>query len=566
MNFIRRNFGIVIVLLLCFFAIRPLFMPGFFPMHDNEQVGRLFELNKTLAAGEVPPRMAQDLGFGYDYPFFNFYPSFVYYLAEIFVVLGFSFIVSTKIVIALGFLLAAFAMYICARKFFGELAGIIAAVAYTYAPYHSVDVYVRGAIPEFFSFVFIPLLFWGYAKLSEGKNRKYYVIFLAFINAFFILTHDLIVMMSSLFLGPFIIYLITCSKEKVRFVIDGFLSFILGLGLTSYFWLPAYFEKQYTMIELLTKELASYTDHFVYIRQFWNSPWGYGGSVPGPNDGLSFQVGQAQIVFAAVSSVFLFVSSKIKKLGILFIFLFMLSLFMATSYSKSIWDSISQFSYIQFPWRFLLFSDFFVALILSSFFSKFEKKAPYYIISVCICAVLIYTNVSYFAPSEYLTSVKDSDYTSLDILRFDTSKIAAEYSPKGIATRKTDINTTVVDITKDEIAKSPYNVVSGNMTVSVLDDKPQEKTFSLNVLEPGIFRLNTFSFPGWTVSLNGKDVLWNSNNKFKLITFNVPKGNLLVKAAFTDTPIRRAGNLISLASFFVLASLFLLYRGSKSGV
>src|SRR5581483_1769835 len=297
----KKDFlAILFITFLTFFAIAPLFKPGFFPIHDNEQVGRLYDLDQTLRAGNFPPRIAPNLGFGYGYPFFNFYPYFVYALAEVFVFLGFSYIVSIKIMIALGFIAAGLAMYVLSREFFGRIGAVVSAIVYIYLPYHSVDVYVRGALPEFWAFVFLPLIFWAIYKLYK-TNRNTYIILTAICIALLILTHNLVAFMSAPFIGIFVLLLLTKSAKPRILFLKLFICGLLGLTLSAFFWLPSYAEKQFTMIDLLTTELADYNQHFLYIRQFWNSPWGYGGSIYGLLDGLSFQAGKIQIILSAVA-------------------------------------------------------------------------------------------------------------------------------------------------------------------------------------------------------------------------------------------------------------------------
>src|SRR5579859_6528454 len=155
MSFLKKYIDYLIILILLVFTLSPLFVPGWFSIHDDEQIGRLFELSKDVVTGQLPPRLAQDLGFGFDYPLFNFYPSFIYYIAELFHLFGFGYIGSTKLMIGLGFLLAGIFMYLFVKEYAGKIGGVVAAIAYSYTPYHSVDVYVRGALPEFWSFVFV---------------------------------------------------------------------------------------------------------------------------------------------------------------------------------------------------------------------------------------------------------------------------------------------------------------------------------------------------------------------------------------------------------------------------
>ena len=60
-----KKWPFFLILLLSWWAIRSLFHSGFFPMHDDEQIARLYELHQALSAGQFPPRWVANLGFGY---------------------------------------------------------------------------------------------------------------------------------------------------------------------------------------------------------------------------------------------------------------------------------------------------------------------------------------------------------------------------------------------------------------------------------------------------------------------------------------------------------------------
>jgi hypothetical protein len=556
--FFLRYWGVLLTCVLTIFAMLPLFHPGFFPIHDDEQVGRLYELDLAVKAGHLPPRIAPDLGFGYGYPLFNFYPSFVYYIGEIFVLLGSSYIVATKLMIALGFLAAAVCMYLFAREYLGESGGVAAAVAYTYAPYHSVDVYVRGALPEFWSFVFIPALFWSLKKLSDTGEKKY-IAFLALFSAGLILTHNLVALMSVIFVGGYVLYLLFLNKQKRQFFLRTLYGGLAGLLLSSYFWLPSYVEKKFTMIELLTTELADYRQHFVYLRQLWNSPWGYGGSLYGLLDGLSFQIGKLHLIFSLImilATVYFLVKRK-KSAGITFLFAFFLavSIFLMSFYSKFLWDAIQPLSYIQFPWRFLLFAAFTSAFLLGGVSSFFPTKKIQFIAAGILVVGVIALNLAYFQPEQYKSSVTDADYISQETLRWRTSAMAFEYVPKGIATKLSDVGTTIIDITPEQVAKSPYQVVKGDIQVTTLVNKPQEKSFAVTATQSGILRLNTFAFPGWRVYSDGKEITYTDTDPLKLMTVSVPSGEHKISATFTNTPVRTIGDLLSLVGAVMLLGL-----------
>lgn len=98
LRLLKNHLVFIIVLIACFWAVKALFVPGFFPIHDDEQIARIFELDSALSDGQFPVRWVQHLGFGFGYPLFNFYPPLSYYSAEAFHLIGFSFIDSTKLV------------------------------------------------------------------------------------------------------------------------------------------------------------------------------------------------------------------------------------------------------------------------------------------------------------------------------------------------------------------------------------------------------------------------------------------------------------------------------------
>lgn len=562
-TFLYRNFGLIFVLLFAILASLPLLHAGFFPMHDDEQIARLFDLNQALSFGQFPPRLAPNLGYGYGYPFFNFYPSFAYYVGEIFHLLGFGFINSTKLMLFTGFLLSAYFAYLLGRDLFGEWAGVVTAAFYTFAPYHAVDIYVRGAFAEFFAFVFLPLIFWALFKLSKSSNIVFSATFAVGV-CFLILSHNLIFIMSLPFVLLWFIYLIFHTEDKINFIIWGLVGLILGFGASAYFSIPSFLEKDFTLIRILTSELANYNLHFVCIHQLWNSPWGYGGSIPDCNDGLSFEVGKLHLIVSLAAFIlfayFYFIKKKREK-NILIIPLFSvflgLSMFFAVRQSKFIWDLIQPLSYIQFPWRFLTLAVFFSSVLAGSLDIFPKDKRIKAILSIALVLLVIVFTVSDFMPSKFI-NVNDNYYISQNKIRWDTSNLSYEYVPGKISTKKSKDNTTKVNISQNEIKSKPYKIIEGIMVVKTQEDKPQEKVLDIYSLTPGILRINTYAFPGWQVYINNKKIDYTSNNKLALIDIKVPFGKNTVKAVFENTPIRKFSNFVSILCIILICSMFVI--------
>ena len=139
-----KKLFIIVVIFLAIPTILPLFHQGLFPVHDDTQVARVLTMGKALKDGLLPVRWVDFLGYNFGYPIFNFYAPLAYYIGGFFILFGFSALISTKIMMGLGMMLAGISMYLLASSIFSKKAGFLSAVLYLYAPYHAVDLYVRG--------------------------------------------------------------------------------------------------------------------------------------------------------------------------------------------------------------------------------------------------------------------------------------------------------------------------------------------------------------------------------------------------------------------------------------
>lgn len=439
LNLIKKNLGLVSILLLSFWAIRPLLMPGFFPIHDDTQVARVFEMGKMLASGVFPVRWVPDLGYGYGYPIFNFYAPLAYYVGGIFMLLGFDALWATKMMMALGIILSGVFMYLLAREFFGKLGGLISGLFYIYAPYHAVDIYARGDVAEFWAYAFIPLVFLGIYK----KNIPLGAIGFAGL----ILSHNLTAMMVTPFL--IIAILLNCyiAPKGKKLLIACRLSLIvfLGLALSAFYWIPALLEMKYTNVMSQIGGGADFRDHFVCIPQLWDSLWGFGGSVQGCIDGLSFKIGKLHILASLAAIILTVFLNRIKsKHGIVIVlsFLgFLLSIFFMLDVSKSVWEAVPAMEFFQYPWRFLLLASFFSSLLAGSLVNieTYLKVKPYIAASLLLIFLLFF-NIKLFLPQTILSRVAN-DYTNEKMLKWTTSKISDEFLPPDFKKPKSEYET-----------------------------------------------------------------------------------------------------------------------------
>ena len=582
-------------ILILFFTIilsQAMLRPGLYVIHDDQQIARLFVFDKALKSGQFPVRWVDDLGFGFGYPLFNFYPPFVYFLGEIFHILGFGFISSIKLVFFVSIFASGVAMYIFAREFLGRIPALASTIFYMAVPYRALDIYVRGGLAESFSFVWLPLILWSFYKLAVTNKRIYLVLSSIFL-ALLMITHNLIFLPFILILPFYLLFLFLNSKDKKLITYHLSLITLLAAGLSAFFWLPALYEKKFTILDdLLLLNLASYKIHFVYPQQLWNWTWGFGGSAAGLADGISFKIGKLHIFMSFTAFILAVVhilkrssirrqmpaplksqhepsmnnSEKVNakingvncQLSTVFFILFLLSAFTTTFYSKLIWDSVKPLAYLQFPWRFLIFTALFSSFLAGSFLELLKLPILKFYGFLILVVLLLTVNLKLFKPQAYRPNLTDKLATSQETISWYISSSSFEYLPKGVELTKSSLGTNVVNITKNDIPSKKIEVIEGYAEINDLNTTPSKVEFMLEAKTDSKIKANLFNFPGWRTTIDGTKVKIDDNNRLKLITFQVPKGIHNVKLEFKNTFVRTFGNLVSL--FSILLIIFILKK------
>lgn len=546
---------LLLVIILAIPSFQSLLRSGFFPIQDDMQVFRLQQMGKCFSDGQIPCRWIPDAGYQYGYPLFNYYSPLVYYVGQIFHLVSFQYIDSIKILFILGFLLATVFMYLLAKEFFGKWPGLVSSVLYIYAPYKAQEVYVRGALSEFWASVFFPLVLWALYKLITNKSKKYFL-WSALAIAGLFLTHNLLSFLFIPIVLFWIIYWLIVEKKFIAWK-KLILAITCGLGISMFFLLPMLMERNFVHLETLVGGYFDYRQHFVSLSQlFLSNHWGYGSSMLGPNDDLSLSTGIVQWIIGVVAVILAALSfKKNKKLsGLIFGFgiIDIVVLFLTHEKSSFVWSIIAPLKWLQFPWRFLSLSVFLLSF-LSGAAIFLSKKFGYFLgIAAIIAAGIL--NVSFFTPSSWL-NITDAQKLSgplwekeLTSSIFDYLPIYAKFPPETKAP-------TLPEVLKGQVKFNNYYKGS------------DFQKSSLVVASDATIRLPLFDFPGMNVYLDGNKVSHVNNNctdeKFcmGLITFDISKGEHSMKVMLENTPVRTIGNVISLLS--IAGIIFLLIRKNK---
>jgi uncharacterized membrane protein len=112
-----------------------------------------------------------------------------YIVGQVYRTLQFSFVNSIKATAFTQIILSAVFMFVLGSSIFGPVGGFVSSLFYTYAPYHALNIYVRGAMNEAWAAVFFPLVFYFSRRLVLEKKKRF-IVGLAVSFAGILLSHN----------------------------------------------------------------------------------------------------------------------------------------------------------------------------------------------------------------------------------------------------------------------------------------------------------------------------------------------------------------------------------------
>lgn len=566
----NRYFLPLLLLLLIIPSFSFLLKPGlYWNMHDDMQLIRQMEMEKCLYDGQIPCRWTPDLGYNYGYPLFNFYPPLPYLTGQVFRFMGFDYISTVKLNATLLILASTFAMYLLASSLTGPPGAFLASLFYAYAPYHAVNIYVRGAMNEAWAALFFPLILYFSKKLLTTKEFSIHLIFLSLSWAGLLLSHNPMAMTFSFFFALWCLYWYWKSGNftKIKPILSLLVAGILALSLAAFFTLPVLFESKLVQIESMFQNYYHYSVHFISLRQiFLNTFWGDGPSLWGTFDGMSFMLGTLHWLLPSLLFIYFSYQTlhhrniKENLLPILLILMAFMATFMAHEKSTLIWKYLPVVQKIQFPWRFLNHGLFFFSLSLAFLPQVFKKIFPqtYYFPVFVIALAVVTLNYKYFFPVTF-GPITDSQKFSGQAWTNQITSGIYDYLPKTASTAAKISAAELIDEVSP--AGTEYQIL-GQQKGS------NWRLFNLKNESTAKFTLAQLYFPNYQIYDNGQIQKFEVEPLLGRITLNLDPGNHQIFLKFSDTPIRTFSNYLSLFAWifvilYVVSTLWNIRKSKK---
>ncbi len=545
---------------------------------------RLHQLETALRDGHFPVRWMPDANYGYGYPFYNFYAPLSIYSAAVFRFFGFSYIRAIQLSQLAGFLVAAGGMFVLGRRWFGSpWAGLLASVAYSTAPFHMVNVYVRGdSLAEFWAMAFYPLVLltadWLLEASVDSKQstvnsdqsavnsgRWRYVALFGLAYGALVLSHNI----SALIFSPFLLlylflkwlWLENDRRKQVNpssFILHHsslFLCVIGGMGLafalSAWFFVPALAEQSLAQLGPVTEGYFHYSNHF-RGADLEQTSFAFDYTV---DDGNAFRMGLVQAI-TAVSGLFFLLNWRKQDTGLLPVKLFILISFfvatlMMTPLSRLLWDYLPLLSFTQFPWRFLSVQAFAAALAAAGL----ALLPGRHWLVPALSVVLLFSALGDLQTDHLILT--DADVTARKLAEYEWftgnigSTVSAEYLPHTVQPRP------VTSRWLNDGSRDSVMVLAGAAEVELIERKTIQQSWSVQAHEDTTLVFPTMAWPGWMAIVDGGQIEAQPAAGSGLIQVTVPAGTHVVDLALTRTPVRLMAELVSLTAVIIL--IFLLF-------
>jgi hypothetical protein len=139
----------------------------------------------------------------------------------------------------------------------------------------------------------------------------------------------------------------------------------LGLGLSAIFALPVLTEARFVRTDQWFGGRYAFGDDFVDVFQLFSPRWGFGASIPGPDDQAGFQIGPAAALLFMLSFwvVPKLVQPWVRRSLYFFQGTTLVLLFLTTPLSAPVWNLLSLAQFAQFPWRLLAVVAPFISIV-----------------------------------------------------------------------------------------------------------------------------------------------------------------------------------------------------------
>ncbi len=529
-----------------------------------QHICRLIGTYQTIEAKQFLPLIMSNFCNNFGYSWNIFYSPFTSYVPLLLKIFNLSYIQILKVFMFIVTLISGITMYkftkriLKGTKIVNDESNIkkiatLSAILYILAPYRITDMYIRVALAELTSFIFIPIIFEGMYIIINENKRSYR---LAIGTIGLILTHTVITMYTAIlcliYLTIFIIKKIVKSKlnkeakkEVLQIIIKLIQNILFAIVITSFYWVPLlehYLANSYEVfvpgrmqrIEVLEYYKINFHELFLTTK----------------NQTMIYEIGLVTVIGLILTPIAMKkVSKEYKTIHITFLVIgIILTIMTLNIFPFEKLPSI--LTMIQFTFRLFEFTAFFFSLIAAVNYGVLIKnfKIKDVIVLTTLTALLIipYKNKIDFEGTTY----KEKDLLEPIKLTENTGRVHAGMASMEYMPSKMFNNLDYVTNRKDE----PMILNEVNTIISYYEKDGSNMQLEIsNVEENTIIELPYTYYLGYRIYQDGNEIKYTESDKgFIQITLEKACNNSKIQVKYLGTNAMLASYCISILGAIIL--------------
>jgi len=534
---IKSTLIVIFFFVISYILVAPfLLQPDVIITHDYRiHLTMIAQFAQALQSGDFPIRWASGVTYyGSAVPLVShqltaYLGAFIYFTTN-------NIIFSGNMLFFIGAFFSNVFYYLFLRKHFSLFPSLIGVIFMNFSSYRIFNIYTRGALPEFFSTIFVPLVFIGIYQINVQKNALRGFVLTWIATLLLSLNHPMMLVIYGPLILGYMIYAYIHGKSLQHFFVTCLAMFI-GVGSASYYLVPLLTEIKYFYYG------AGSTTSYFNFNQFVSLKNYVIHQTLSPKDlQMNFDAQmQKMIYFGFIETLFFFSASGLllykhfKKnsfnhksiLATLMIIFGVFYILLTLPLSKIIYQYAPLLPSIQFPWR--MWSALFIitSIIITYLIDCWGRK----LISLIIVVWFLVITLPQIQTNGFI-KVSQADF-------FTTSKNVYTVVMQTVWSGPPE-NYTMHD-TQSEILNGEGRIITNNV-------KNSSRNYSIVAEEQLRVIDHTTYFPGWSVYIDGQktDIQFQDPSYRGTITFEVPKGGHEVEVIFENTKVRLIANILSI--------------------
>lgn len=526
------DWGVVIVFFFSLLIAMPFLAQGDIPrttdLENHAYMASSYA--EALREGRLYPRWVAGAISGYGAPIGNYYPPATPYLLAV-MELFFTndTIVAMRLVAVMAIVLCGMMTYLFILRQMRAEYALISALLYVCSPILGLTVpYVLGDLPLLIASALLPMSLWSLGRIIACKNPLDGV-FLAVICAMMWLTHIEMAFVTHALLLIFILMQAIWGSVRWKQVFLLLLSLLAGVGLSAFFWLPAWVEQ--TLVTWITapyhRLLPTISIPNLLMPLALSD---FSRQVQAPQIGLGF----ATLLLGVLSIVGLrFAPQHRRMMSLWGICAFGMVILVITQLPQALWMLVP----ITFCFAILGSGAYALAIVFSGRLRR--MVLPAMMVLICLSALPVW-----FAPrwdsDEQVADWSDFAQIVHEQLGYGVAVLPPTHPiPITIPTPIVPNRTLISGYQDDNVTRIPQSRLTVAKQAGLIFAESHRDRYFIQTDTPAIFEVLRAFAPGWIAEVDGTHISAVANPANGLLQIVVPRAlSGILTISYESTPIR----------------------------